>query len=155
MKTTVSIWGVPGSPIHNQSRGNACIAQGDLANRGENCAPGTPREFPFLTLPSGSCSEPLQAGAEAQSWTQGAPFQPSVAPSFTNELAGTETLTNCGELPFTPEISIHPTETEASTPTGLKALVKVPRRRSVKNKKAPEPRPTCATPPSSSRRACS
>jgi hypothetical protein len=121
--SVVSIWGVPGDARHNQSRGFQCIARESFLVPGETCeAPKEPIKAPFLTLPT-SCAEPLQTSVQVKSWAQGAsPLEP-VPPT-----SPTETLQGCAQVPFTPTMSVQPTQHESNTPTGLKVVLKVPQK---------------------------
>ncbi len=121
LSSEVTIWGVPGDPRHDQSRGFACIVRGtDAEGQGETCeALNQSHPAPFLTLPT-SCEEPLQTTVEAESWLPGASFLAPVAP------LSTETLTGCAKLPFNPKISLQPRQQETNTPTGLTVKLTVP-----------------------------
>jgi hypothetical protein len=131
LSSLVTIWGVPHDPRHDISRGTACLAigpetRGADAEPSEECkALGDAQPAPFLTLPT-SCNEPLQTTVEGQSWSAGAGFLGGLAPAFTGKETGTETPTGCNQLPFTPAISVKPTEQQAGSPTGLKVILKVP-----------------------------
>jgi hypothetical protein len=119
LDSQVTIWGVPGDPRHDQSRGASCVARGaDSPN--EACKLlNEQHPAPFLTLPT-SCGEPLQTTVEAESWLFGASFLAPVAPF------STETLMGCNKLPFSPKISVKPQQQETNTPTGLTVDLKVP-----------------------------
>jgi hypothetical protein len=120
LSSQVTIWGVPGDPRHDDSRGYPCAARGDAAEQGETCAAPTERvTAPFLTLPT-QCAEPLLSSAQVQSWTFGA--QPLAPVMPTSAI----TLENCGALPFTPAMTITPEQHESNTPTGLNVVLKVP-----------------------------
>ncbi len=114
-----TVWGVPGDPRHNTSRGPYC-----LGGEGEPCTePGVEQQRPFLTLPT-SCTGPLETSIEADSWpTIADPNGLSVgplAPSVTSGLVG------CNQEPFNPEIRVTPDGQAASTPTGLTVDVHIP-----------------------------
>ncbi|HEY4450365.1 MAG TPA: hypothetical protein VGN13_02080 [Solirubrobacteraceae bacterium] len=120
LSSTVTVWGIPGDPRHDISRGYGCAARGDAAEQGEPCvAPSEHIPAPFLTLPT-QCAEPLLSSTRVQSWGFGAQPLEAVGPS------SAITLENCGALPFTPAITITPEQHEASTPTGLNVVLKVP-----------------------------
>ena len=124
----VTIWGVPGEARHDAARGWGCVARGAFSE-GQPCTPPSPRNtLPFLTLPTSCPGEPLRADAQARSWTPGAAFTEPF------EAASAETLTGCGSLPFDPEVSITPTEEQASTPTGLAVVLKVPQTTTLEEK---------------------
>ncbi len=120
LSTAVTIWGVPGDPRHAQSRGSECVARGADAVIGEACEPVEEvNPAPFLSLPT-SCLGPLQTSVEARSWLPGASFLGPVSP------LAPESLQGCGSLPFTPTMTITPTEHQSNTPSGLEVNLKVP-----------------------------
>ena len=112
---TISVWGVPGSPVHDGQRGWGCIFE---ANPEECIKLENKHPEPYLTLPT-YCSKPLVSSVQAQSWEPGAPL---LAP-VTYEQAP---LVGCNSLPFTPSLSVRPDQKTASTPTGLTVEVKIP-----------------------------
>ncbi|MGH2864522.1 MAG: hypothetical protein ACRDJX_04650 [Solirubrobacteraceae bacterium] len=121
LSSRVTLWGVPGSSLHDQSRGYTCLADGGWIPFGgpenESCV-GGPQQA-FLTLPT-SCAAPLTSTVEARSWVPEAAFLPPL------ESPSPETLEGCGELPFSPSINVEPEGQAASTPAGLNVEVKVP-----------------------------
>jgi hypothetical protein len=128
LSSAVTIWGVPGDPRHAQSRGSACVARGADALKGEACEPVEEEHpSPFLTLPT-SCLGPLQTSVEARSWLPGASFVAPLSP------VSPESLQNCAALPFTPAMTITPTEHQSNTPTGLEVNLKVPQTTTLEEK---------------------
>ena len=128
LSTLVTLWGVPGDPRHNGSRGYPCVANGEYVEAGApvgSCtAPVAPNLTPFLTLPT-SCSGPLTSTAIADSWAE--PSNPVSRPfTFANAAGGLVGLEGCDSLPFTPSISAAPEKQSASSPTGLTVGVHVP-----------------------------
>jgi hypothetical protein len=120
LSTSVTIWGVPGDPRHDESRGSQCIAQGGDRVEGETCELlNNQNPLPFLTLPT-SCEAPLQTSLQATSWLLGASPLAPVTPE------STETLTGCSSLPFEPKMQVQALESQSNTPTGLKVTLKVP-----------------------------
>ena len=119
---TGTFWGVPAEESHDfERRGSGCVPDGK-----GGCGAGVPAK-PFLTLPT-SCGAPAQFTTEETSTWQ----EESVTPaSFTfkthnqsDEPAGFE---NCNSLVhFDPSIEIAPDTTQADSPAGLSATVKVP-----------------------------
>ncbi len=117
----VTLWGVPGDPIHDQARGWSCLSDGILGLSGGPCAPSgesttTP---PLVALPT-SCTGPLQTSVLADSWAH--------ADTFTEpqEALSEPSLNGCDRLPFSPSISVAPDGQAASAPTGLTVDVHVP-----------------------------
>ena len=109
----VTVWGVPGDPRHDLSRGWACV------NEELSCtALGEHNPLPFLSMPT-SCSGPLASSVEGDSWQN---------PGVFEQLAGYQmpALDGCSRLQFAPQIKVSPDGQEASTPTGLTVDVHVP-----------------------------
>ena len=100
----VTLWGVPGDPSHDQSRGWSCSVYGIP------CVPPVDEATPppFLALPT-SCTGPLQSSVEADSWAEAGKFKPPVE-------ASTPGLKGCNRLPFSPSISVAPDGEAASPP---------------------------------------
>ncbi len=127
ISSQVTLWGVPGDPRHDGSRGWSCIGDGyfrpyvglddvpPCASLNEEDPP------PFLGLPT-SCTGPLQTSVEADSWREEGVFQ-----SFPqNPIDPLPALDGCNDLPFKPEIKVSPDVEDASNPSGLKVDVHVP-----------------------------
>ena len=126
LSSEITIWGVPGDASHDAERGWSCLP-GPGEHGLEPCAPLSqePPPPPFLTLPT-SCTGPLQTTVTAESWLPGSIPTNPLAPLYTGEAAGTESLMGCGSLPFNPEMSVTTERQEASTPTGVTVDLKVP-----------------------------
>ncbi len=111
----VTVWGTPGDPRHDNSRGWGCLERSNGDTEDSPCTP-TPTEgakpLPFLVLPT-TCAAPPQSGAEVDSWSEPGQFQ-NFPPS-----EPTETLGGCNQTPFTPTIEAKTTTQRASAPTGL------------------------------------
>lgn len=122
LASTVTVWGVPGDPSHNQQRGWTCLLKARGFTAGEegipNCdatAAGNEAHPPaFLTLPT-SCT--LGAGSTVLGDTWAEPLGESEFP----ELASTAfpAFEGCSLLQFAPEIAAEPTTRSASSPSGL------------------------------------
>jgi hypothetical protein len=138
LATEVTIWGVPGEPIHDQSRGWACLLGGVYFNDEVPCEPpGQSSNSAFLTLPT-SCTGELASTVEGQSW----PLQSLASEAgeiFTLQGSSTEDqlpgFEGCERLPFEPTIAVEPVEEQdgrtvrahsASSPAGLDVDVDVP-----------------------------
>ena len=131
LSSQVTLWGVPGAPSHNSSRGWECVAGGAFANQIHRSCPATTEleQKPFLTLPT-SCaaspaSEPVASLMEADSWAEPGRFLGSEYEwlSGSGVPLGFE---GCSELPFGPALGVSPEAHSASTPAGLAVDVKVP-----------------------------
>ena len=130
LSSQVTLWGVPGDPRHNQSRGWECVAGGAFEKQIKKPCPvlSAESEQPFLTLPTACASnpqaEPVVSSTEADSWAQPGRFLGSEYEwlSGSGQPLGFQ---GCDQLPFTPEIDVTPEQHSASTPTGLSVVVKV------------------------------
>ena len=123
----VTVWGVPGDPSHDASRGVECLV---AARTGGSCPPAGIEHPPaFISLPT-SCPlnpatgqpEPLISTATGDSWAQPKPTesQPLLAEAPLPAVDG------CDALPFNPSISVAPDGQQGSTPTGLSVALHVP-----------------------------
>jgi len=126
----VMVWGVPGSPTHDNARGWECVKEArGFANPGcvaqvkareaeqaKESSEGKSVPAPFLTMPTG-CGTPLTAPAEGESW-QGHRFA-------AKESEFGESLT-CEPLLFEPSIKVEPEQKSASTPSGFEIAVTMP-----------------------------
>jgi hypothetical protein len=122
----VTIWGVPGEAVHDQSRGWQCVGGGRFAvHFGKKCEPlGEKAPKAFLTQPT-SCNGQPEATVTGRSWPtatepQGFPLVPPPAPSLMDKLTG------CEALPFSPSFKVEPGTTAANTPTGMTVHVQLP-----------------------------
>jgi hypothetical protein len=128
----VTLWGVPGDPRHNDSRGWGCLLESseDISLEEFGVPPcaaeGVSHAPAFLDLPT-SCTvnaatdlpEPLQSSVEADTWEQ-----PGIFASLPSEPL--PALDGCDHLQFTPEIKVTPDGEQTSKPTGLNVDVHVP-----------------------------
>jgi hypothetical protein len=114
LSTSITLWGVPGSPAHNGDRGYPCIAHESSCVGSEEAVPP-----PFLTMPT-SCTGPLQASTQGDSWA--APNE-ALSSGLSEPLLG---LDGCDHLPFDPAIGVAPDSSSASTPSGLTVGIHVP-----------------------------
>jgi uncharacterized repeat protein (TIGR01451 family) len=123
LSTWLTLWGVPGDPRHNLSRGTACLGGGFRGEFGVPCISVGEPQAPLLTLP-GSCTGPTQAILEGDSW----PVGPGPRHSLTFEGIPSPmgSLEGCEHVPFDPSLSVAPDVPSASTPTGLTVHVDVP-----------------------------
>jgi hypothetical protein len=133
LRSQLTLWGVPGDSRHNDARGWECVDGEMFAIRVGKTCPSTSQEpeEPFLTLPT-SCasdpqSEPVRFPMETDSWASPGSFLGAEYEWMTEEgqPLGFE---GCTELPFGPEIDVHPEEHAAATPTGLEVKVSVPQK---------------------------
>jgi hypothetical protein len=117
LTATVTLWGVPGSSVHDGYRGENCLYA--AAGTGGPCpALGEHTPPPFFSLPT-SCTGPLQSSVEVDSWLQPGLFSSIPA-------APMQATDGCNRVPFSPSVKLTPDGTAASTPTGLNVDEHVP-----------------------------
>ncbi|HTU79997.1 MAG TPA: hypothetical protein VMF09_14680 [Solirubrobacteraceae bacterium] len=133
LRSVVTVWGEPGDPRHDRSRGWGCVTDGTHAREGETCEqPANLATSPYLRMPT-SCEKLPDTTVTGESWPVGQGRVGIPLPGLhEEEEKPTETLTGCGELPFALSASVLPEETAASTPTGLNVNVEVPQEATLK-----------------------
>jgi hypothetical protein len=121
--STVTFWGTPGDPVHDNSRGWSCLVGGKVGEAGGRGLPCEPQKqqkpTAFLTLPT-NCEAPFTTSAEGNSWSSPTTFEQIMQPLTFNltEATGTS-LSGCNQLPFDPQIHSEPTSSTSTSPTGL------------------------------------
>jgi hypothetical protein len=131
ISSTVAIWGVPGDPVHNESRGWTCLASGVyLPGTGLACELShEAHPAPFLSLPT-SCTTQFSSDVEAVSWpTREEPQGIAAAPaeySLHDEFGRPLSPTGCNRVPFDPSLEVSPDVQSPSTASGLTVRVHVP-----------------------------
>jgi hypothetical protein len=124
LSATVTVWGVPGDPRHDASRGWGCLEVASGAAHHASCnAQEENHPRPFLSLPT-SCSGPLESSVQGDSWP---------SPGQLERLAGYQmpALRGCSRLPFDPSITASPDVSSGSSPTGLSVDVHNPQEASL------------------------
>jgi hypothetical protein len=112
LNTTVTIWGNPADPSHDNSRGWGCL-QTTRGGNGLPCSPGeSAGAKPFLTLPT-SCTGSPQALLELDSWADPGAFSLLAPQPALTATAG------CGALRYEPSVQVTPGSAEAASPSGL------------------------------------
>ena len=124
---SLTVWGVPASPSHDSQRAQFCerasFTHGNTPCFDEKGEPATSvpagiPPAPFLENPTRCTSEPLKATLEVNSWRN---------PAFvTTEPAKIGPFTDCEHLDFGPKLSVQPTLTQASEPTGYNVGIELP-----------------------------
>ena len=116
LSATITIWGVPGDPRHDPSRGQGCL----IYTHKLPCEalPAGRDQTPLLRMPV-SCSEPLLYEGLAEPWN---------APPGTGAFPALETpaLRGCSRVPFDPSISNALTSKLAANPSGLDLGIRMP-----------------------------
>ncbi len=124
---SLTVWGVPADPSHDSQRAQVCerasFTHGmtpcfnEMAEPATSVPAGIP-PAPFLENPTRCTSAPLEATLEVNSWRN---------PAFvTTEPAKMGPFTGCEDLDFNPKLSVQPTLTRASEPTGYNVGIEVP-----------------------------
>ena len=116
VSATTTLWGVPGDPRHDSSRGWGCVLYTHPSACGSEAGEAN-GQTPLLTMPA-SCGHPLGADAVLEAW--GA----SVGAAFAH--ADGAPLGACNQVPFDPAISNALTSKLASNPSGLDLGIQMP-----------------------------
>jgi hypothetical protein len=140
LSAQVTLWGWPGDPSHNDSRGYGCVGVGPLEIGCDS--PEDTVKAPFLSLPTScgsSSSEPFEASVEGDSWPAPEPgeisepiqdwktfFQEPLRYELRDASGDPLALEGCNKLSFEPSIKVTPDGTAGSTPTGVTVDVHVP-----------------------------
>ncbi len=123
--STVTFWGVPADPRHDEVRGS-CLFQGNGHSIGERCPADAPR--PLLRLPT-SCTGPLTTTISADSWQE--PLaNPELWTSATsishNSLGDPVGIGGCDRLDFGPSLLAQLETAAANSPTGMELDLSIP-----------------------------
>jgi uncharacterized repeat protein (TIGR01451 family) len=116
----VTFWGVPADSSHDSVRG-LCLdgLTGNNGLHGTTCPleGSTPRTA-FLRLPTSCSGNPLDWSADASSFVH-----PDI---FVHTAATSPAMTGCDVVPFTPSLTLTPTNLVPHEPTGLDANLSLP-----------------------------
>jgi hypothetical protein len=99
---TLTLWGNPASPAHDDERGS-CIRSG-------GSCPVSPAQRPFVTLPR-SCTGPLTTSFSADSW--------ELPGAWTDATAATPGMQGCERLGLSPTVGFRPTATAAGSASSI------------------------------------
>lgn len=119
LATTVTLWGEPADPRHDNARGWDCLLAQPQGPCLSSSALGLTQEAPFLRLPT-SCATPLAVPLALEPWDA------SIAGGTVEEAAPLDMLDSCNRVPFDPELEIAPGTHDAEAPSGLSVHLKVP-----------------------------
>jgi hypothetical protein len=118
LSSTLSIWGTPGDPRHDNARGWNCISR--VSNPGLPCErPSGLSEAAFLRQPV-SCNTGLAFGVELEPWN--VPLG-SVVDAKTS---ASDSMVACNQVPFDPTIASSATSKLAANPSGLDFRLDMP-----------------------------
>ena len=134
LDSQIFVWGVPGDPRHDNSRGWECLAETRQKFESRlgiipTCNFGERHPLAFLTLPTACGSD--EATLLVDSWTEpgGQLFGGRADPSdarWKQARAALPPLEGCDQLPFDPSIAVSSDEHVANTPTGMTVEVSLP-----------------------------
>jgi hypothetical protein len=114
LASTVSFWGVPGDPRHDQVRGWTCLQEDHGEVPPGNCVAGN-NETPTPFLQTGTYCTGVHQTVPilGDSWET-----PSLVETFFPDRPFAP-LDGCNRVPFGPQIASEPTANSATSPTGL------------------------------------
>jgi hypothetical protein len=116
LSSTVSLWGAPGDPRHDSSRGWYCVD----TESGTPCErPADLAETAFLRQPV-SCATPLDFKAEIEPWNVPLGSVIERGGFFGGSLSG------CNQIPFDPTIAAAPTTRFTDSSSGLDFRLQMP-----------------------------
>ncbi|MDX6634331.1 MAG: hypothetical protein QOF06_534 [Solirubrobacterales bacterium] len=136
--SSVTIWGVPADPRHDQLRGH-CINNGSIdapLSRGACSAGEAPR--PLLRMPT-SCSNPLVAEMTFNLW--------NAKSTFFSSRWESDAPSGCNGVEFEPTLEARPTTDVADAPTGLHAQLHIPQNEGFDERSTADLRSTVVTLP--------
>jgi hypothetical protein len=117
--TEITVWGVPADSSHDIYRWS-CVGDSGYGPRGLLCPTNAHRQ-PFLRMPSSCTGAPLVFGAESNSYEH---------PRVWSEVSfHGPTMAGCDMVPFAPSITVTPTSTATSSPTGVNVKLSLPQSR--------------------------
>jgi hypothetical protein len=119
LSATTTLWGAPGDPRHDSSRGWACTNRVSAGELGPCERPPNLPETAFLRQPV-SCDGPLDFDAELEPWNV-----PVGSVVDRASFAGAA-LHGCNKVPLDPKIAASPTSKLAANPSGLDFLLDMP-----------------------------
>ncbi len=118
LSSTLSLWGWPGDPRHDSSRGENCFLFRPDAYPGECEPPESREEKPFLRMPV-ACNAELDYPALAEPWNTPLGSVVSRLTAFNPAPRG------CNHEPFDPLLVAAATSKAAESPTGLDLEIKM------------------------------
>ena len=116
-RVEVEVWGVPAEPRYDPYRNLCLTGTAHYGANGSLCPSSAPRKA-FLRLPTGCAGEPLHFGADSNTYEHPGEY---ASISFDGP-----TLGGCDAVPFSPSIRITPTNSAASSPSGVDVKLSMP-----------------------------
>jgi hypothetical protein len=132
------LWGDPSDSRHDKFRGSGLVCLGpDFVQTSfcfENEHSASSESDAFLTLPGQCSAGPLTTTLRTDPWQDASDVQradwvshlPLGAPAPASEWGEPQGVTDCGKVPFDPDITVQPTTDRAETPTGLNVTLSIP-----------------------------
>jgi len=117
LSSTVTIWGTPGDPRHDISRGWSCLALDP--NAGPCQRPPGLEEPAFLRQPV-ACATPMDFEADAEPWNT------PIGSVVDEREFISEKMEACNQVPFNPEVHASPTDHAADGSSGLDFQLDMP-----------------------------
>jgi hypothetical protein len=117
LSATLTLWGTPGDPRHDSSRGWGCIYT--LADAGPCERPSNMSETAFLRQPV-SCVTPLDFSAEAEPWNV------PIGSVVVRKTFDGASMSGCNLIPFDPSVTVAPTSKLAGNPSGFDFQLDMP-----------------------------
>jgi hypothetical protein len=131
----VEVWGVPADHSHDAQRGwglgpdsplHGCITPADQFLSGALCpSPDADNPKAFFTLPT-SCVGPVETFIEVGTWEGGVDRSSFISHDNATPVPNPIGNDGCGDVPFTPSVSVAPTSTVPDSAAGVDAEISVP-----------------------------
>jgi len=118
LSSTVTLWGTPGDPLHDSSRGWDCILDG-IEDVGPCSHPVGISEVPLFRQPV-ACDGPLDFSVAAEPW------HVPLGSLIEHGSNSTEGMHGCNKVPFDPSIAAAATSKLAENPSGLDFKLEMP-----------------------------
>jgi hypothetical protein len=113
----ITAWGDPSDPSHDRER-DYCIDESTYRGAtGMVCSAATAPKA-FLRYPTSCSGKPLDFSVESNSYEHPEEFAKASMPG--------PIMVGCPDVPFSPSITVEPTGTETSSPTGVSVKVTLP-----------------------------
>jgi hypothetical protein len=134
----LTLWGVPADHSHDSQR--CPLTNSELIETNKDCSTDATSR-PFLTAPSQCEADNTFRLHHYDSWQEPGVYGEEIDYTLPGKFTG------CDKPRFDPDVSVHPTGTQANTPTGLEVHVKVPQNENPNALATPPVRSTVVTLP--------
>jgi hypothetical protein len=129
LSSKLTFWGVPGDPVHNAQRKQAC-ATGITPSTAETClppvtnVPSTVPHLPFLNNPTRCTGIPLLTRLSL--WSHSDPQEFATVVGRTPTIDGNDGARFCERVPFDQGIEVTPDTTQPDAPVGPRVRLSTP-----------------------------